>query len=467
MRKTIDSPEGEALIQGYVEGSLNDQECHRLRALLARDPSAVDAILNGLRDENLIRAVLAELVVVSPEQAQAGRLRLVPVAHDHQISWVEKVRIAARAIFIWHHPFSRRFGLPVAVCLALVAGFGYWRLRVTLSNAPSVTEFAGQKNGIMVQRFGKILRVDAGLQLEPGDLLTTSPTGAGLIRFPHEQTRIRLMGKTQVTLLKWKRGKRFGLQEGRIEATVAHQLGRRPMVWETPQAEATVVGTELALQITAGTTRLEVVQGEVKLTSRQVFQSVQVTNNQYVVVDSGGQIGTKGSYAGRGTILYETWLNLAGNNVGQLTISPTFRSSPDRQEQLNQFAGPTNWGVNYGSRFRGYLYPPTTGFYTFWISAKESAQLWLSPDESSQAAQLIGSLHQGVPLDQWEKYPWQKSAPTYLESGRKYYVEVLHKADDQGGDHCSVAWQPPGANRGVISGAFLSPSPNDAIPVKP
>jgi hypothetical protein len=467
MRKTIDSPEAEALIQGYVEGSLNDQECHRLRALLARDPSAVDDILEGLRDESLIRTVLAGLPVASPEKAHASRLRSLPVAHDHQISWVEKVRTTARTMLVWHHPFGGRFGLSIAACLALVLGFGYWILGPALSNTPILTGFAGQTNGVVVQRFGKILRVDARLNLQPGDLLTTSPTGAGLITFPHEQTRIRLTGRTQVTLLNLKQGKRFGLQQGRIEATVAHQPTRRPMVWETPHAEATVVGTELALQLTDGTTRLEVVQGEVKLTSRQVGQSVQVTNGQYVVLDSDGQIKTKRSYAGRGTILYETWLNVAGNHVGRLTTSPAFQNRPDREEQLTQFAGPTNWGINYGSRFRGYLYPPTTGSYTFWITAQETAQLWLSSDESSQAAQLIASLEQGVPLDQWDNYPWQKSAPTYLESGRKYYVEVLHKADEKGGDHCSVAWQPPRANRGVISGVFLSPSPNDAMPVKP
>ena len=443
---------------------------NRLLRILCRpsQATAIDAILEAvLQEDRFVDVTMRGAHELGPVQAEAGRVRLLPVVHDHQKSWVEKVRTAARTMFVRRHLFSRRFGLSVAVCLALVVGFGYWRLSVALSNAPILTEFAGQKNGIVVQRFGKILSADAGLKLEPGDLLRTSPTGAGLIRFPREQTRIRLTGKTQVTLLNLKQGKRFGLQQGRIEATVAHQPGRRPMVWETPQAEATVVGTELALQITEGTTRLEVVQGEVKVTSRQVGQSVQVTNNQYVVLDSGGQIRTNGSYAGRGTILCETWLNVAGNHVGRLTTSPAFRSSPDREEQLNQFAGPTNWGINYGSRFRGYLYPPTTGSYTFWISARETAQLWLSSDESSQAAQLIASLEQGVPLDQWDKYPWQKSAPTYLESGRKYYVEVLHKADDKGGDHCAIAWQPPGGNRSIISGVFLSPSQNEAISVKP
>jgi hypothetical protein len=459
------APAVDAIIEGvlqedrFVDAAMRQAQALDLERTLAdrgKEPPVGEAKAQSQkRPAALSFSLRAQMPVVSAEQAKADR------------SWVEKVRTAKKAMFACHHLWSPRFGLSVALCLALVLGFGFWRLSAALSNVPILTEFAGQKNGIVVQRFGKILRVDARLKLQPGDLLTTSPTGAGLITFPHEQTRIRLTGRTQVTLLNLKQGKRFGLQQGRIEATVAHQPTRRPMVWETPQAQATVVGTELALQITEGTTRLEVVQGEVKLTSRQVGQSVLVTNSQYVVLDSGGQIRTKGSYAGRGTILYETWLNVAGNHVGRLTTSPAFQKRPDREEQLNQFAAPTNWGINYGSRFRGYLYPPTTGLYTFWITARETAQLWLSSDESSQAAQLIASLEQGVPLDQWDKYPWQKSALTYLESRRKYYVEVLHKADDQGGDHCSVAWQPPGWNRSVISGVFLSPSQNDAIPVKP
>jgi len=34
---------------------------------------------------------------------------------------------------------------------------------------------------------------------------------------------------------------------------------------------------------------------------------------------------------------------------------------------------------------------------------------------------------------------------------------VLHTASATDGDHCSVAWQPPGGQREVIPGEFLSP----------
>ena len=58
-----------------------------------------------------------------------------------------------------------------------------------------------------------------------------------------------------------------------------------------------------------------------------------------------------------------------------------------------------------------------------------------------------------LPLD-FDKYPSQHNRPVQLEAGKKYYIEVLHKAAG-GADHVALAWQVPGATSEIIpSSAF-------------
>ena len=58
---------------------------------------------------------------------------------------------------------------------------------------------------------------------------------------------------------------------------------------------------------------------------------------------------------------------------------------------------------------------------------------------------------------QFNKYGSQTSAPISLVSGRKYYIEALHK-QNTGGDHLSVAWiLPNGTSEVPLSGSHLSP----------
>ncbi len=347
-----------------------------------------------------------------------------------------------------------RPALALAACLALLLGLSIWLFH-SINNEPTLAVATGTR--VTIERSGQSLAAKDGLKLLSGDLLTTTTNGPSLITYGRENTRIVVTSDTELKLLNWREGKRFELRQGRIEATVAHQPKGQPMVWRTAQAEATVVGTELALESSAKTTRLEVLDGKVELSSRSNGQVVQVTNSQYAVAAAGIELKAQRFPLGRGTILREYWLGVEGVNVGKLTHHSNYPNKPNGREYLTSFAGPTNWGVNYGGRFSGYLHPPKTGVYTFWIAASHSAQLFLSSDEMPGHVEMVASLGQPAPLGEWEKYPWQKSDPITLQAGRKYYLEALHQASGNGGDYCSVAWQPPGGKREVISGEFLSP----------
>jgi len=116
-----------------------------------------------------------------------------------------------------------------------------------------------------------------------------------------------------------------------------------------------------------------------------------------------------------------------------------------------------NKGDYFAARILGYICPPQTGNYTFWISGDDATRLTLSPDANPANAQLIAYSTSRTNFREYNKYASQKSAPVYLEAGKKYYIEAQH-AEFWAGDHVTVAWQlPDGKFEGPIPGSRLSP----------
>jgi aryl-phospho-beta-D-glucosidase BglC (GH1 family) len=159
---------------------------------------------------------------------------------------------------------------------------------------------------------------------------------------------------------------------------------------------------------------------------------------------------------GSGTILREYWLNVTGNTVASLKASANYPNNPTGSEQLASFEGPTNTADNYGSRVRGYIHPPISGAYTFWIASDDAGDLLLSTNDNPANATRIAFVGEWTDSRQWTKFASQRSAPINLVGGQKYYIEAIQK-EATGGDNLAVSWQGPGMAQAVIPGNFLSP----------
>jgi endoglucanase len=159
---------------------------------------------------------------------------------------------------------------------------------------------------------------------------------------------------------------------------------------------------------------------------------------------------------GSGTILREFWLNVTGNTISSLTSNANYPNSPSGSEQLTSFEGPTNSAENYGARIRGYVHPPISGAYTFWLASDDAGDLLLSTNDNPANATRIAFVDSWTNSREWSKMPSQRSAAINLVAGQRYYIEVLHK-EAMGGDNVAVAWQGPGIAQAVIPGNFLSP----------
>ena len=154
-----------------------------------------------------------------------------------------------------------------------------------------------------------------------------------------------------------------------------------------------------------------------------------------------------------GTISRDVWNNISGTSVSAIPLNTT----PSLTEQLSIFKAPSNVADNYGQRIRGFVCPPATGNYIFWIASDDNSELWLSTNDNPANKQKIASVSGYTSSSQWTKYPSQQSIPISLTAGVKYYIEALHKEGGQG-DNCAVGWQlPNGTFERPIPGSRLSP----------
>ncbi|MHC4676941.1 MAG: PA14 domain-containing protein, partial [Planctomycetota bacterium] len=167
---------------------------------------------------------------------------------------------------------------------------------------------------------------------------------------------------------------------------------------------------------------------------------------------------------GTGSIIREWWRNMGGNNMPDLYNDPRYPDYPTGRELIPDFEGPVNIWNNYGTRIHGWLRPPTTGDYRFWIATDNDGELYLSPNEDPADANRISMVRGAAPSRGWDDGDVTPSGPIFLEAGKKYYIAGLQK-EETGDDNIAVAWQGPANSpvsiRVLISGEYLSPTPHD------
>jgi len=152
-------------------------------------------------------------------------------------------------------------------------------------------------------------------------------------------------------------------------------------------------------------------------------------------------------------------LFLEGANCSPYFVTfPDFPYRPSGWDIRALFEAPSNWGDYHLTRMRGYLYPPATGDYTFWIASDNSSELWLSPDEDPAKVRKIALVKEGdwVGQHEWFHFPSQRSETILLRAGRTYYIEAFQEQLTED-DNLAVAWQGPGLKQSVIDGRYLAP----------
>lgn len=157
-----------------------------------------------------------------------------------------------------------------------------------------------------------------------------------------------------------------------------------------------------------------------------------------------------------GSITRDIWNDVPGYTVDDLVADPDYPDNPDVTETLDSFDSPHGNFEGGGQRIHGYLHPPASGNYTFWITSAARSRLFLSTDADPANTNLICecAVSLGGEYENWTNNANQVSAPITLIGGQRYYIMALHNEGAE--DHCSVAWNLDGTTN-IIDGAHLSP----------
>jgi len=258
----------EELFEKHLRGELSPPETAELKRLLATEPEAGRAFVEFTNETALVVRVGSQLQStraadnVVPLPSLEERSPHVPGSDDDQQSGTRGAR-PSRVL---------RWAALAACLLALAIVFGL----LNREAAPRrVAEVYLTGEGVQITRNGTLLDDDE-IELFAGDVIATATNKMAVIVYEHEPTRIALQPGSVVVFEGAGQGKRFELRRGVIEARVAPQPENLPMIVQTAHAFATVLGTEFVMRADERATKLDVLEGKVRLACRVTGKKVKV-----------------------------------------------------------------------------------------------------------------------------------------------------------------------------------------------
>ena len=306
-----DSPHLDSLLHRFLEDreSLSDAEFQQLLESLRTQPHLAERLKDHLIMDDLLAqqfvqdrrdfigwvekrlreetpAAAENLSALNEKPIETYRLRgtnrpptngeqpRVPSNGSHSTSHLKTApkpaETAPPPIVVPGHPWRTVFA--VSAVLLLIAGGLAW-----LEFTPAARQLAtvGKVTGTaFLYRNGVGYVAAPGMRVLPGDELRI-PEGIRLSIIYKDQTRVDFQPKTKAELqpdaarlpgmISAAQAKEIVLAEGKLEAEIQKQPPDRPMIFKTLELSAEVLGTRLALGVENGESRLEVIEGLVKV----------------------------------------------------------------------------------------------------------------------------------------------------------------------------------------------------------
>ena len=165
-----------------------------------------------------------------------------------------------------------------------------------------------------------------------------------------------------------------------------------------------------------------------------------------------------------GSITVSEYRGINGSRLNDLKNNAKFPTKPDHKASAKYFEWPQTGDINkspgadvqnnYGWMLEGYLFPPNTGNYCFYLSSDDNGELYLSTDSNPANKKLIATEPQWNGLRNFKGHSRRNiadnntgrreniSEPIHLKANKPYYIQALAK-EGGGGDNLSVAWFTP------------------------
>lgn len=274
----------EELTLKLIDGVISDREYEELERVLKDDPKSrelhaalfdLEAALRSRREDFDVAAQTMDRV-----REAAAAQPSTPI--DGQTGDFPTPMVPAEA----RRRTIRRVlaGLSTAVCLLVMVGAGvYYYLQDRIPQTPVDAIVAQTSQGVTLSRDGRPLEATADMNLQAGDTVAVPNTAVATVRYADE-TRITLSRNAKVEFLAG-RGttKRLALHRGEMMAQVTRQAEAPSLEVSTPSVQITVLGTRFLLAATESESRLDVVQGRVRMERNEGGESVDVLQGHFAV----------------------------------------------------------------------------------------------------------------------------------------------------------------------------------------
>lgn len=130
-------------------------------------------------------------------------------------------------------------------------------------------------------------------------------------------------------------------------------------------------------------------------------------------------------------------LTATGNTIGDIVIP----IGDPGHTVISTIDDDSDAGAYTAKRLRGYIVPPKTGNYYFWLAANNAAELWISNDHNYVNKIRRAYVTAGTGQKTWNPpVAGQQSPWLALTAGYKYYFEVLHNTGADADDYVAVGW---------------------------
>ncbi|XP_031566882.1 N-acetyl-beta-glucosaminyl-glycoprotein 4-beta-N-acetylgalactosaminyltransferase 1-like [Actinia tenebrosa] len=197
-----------------------------------------------------------------------------------------------------------------------------------------------------------------------------------------------------------------------------------------------------------------------ELIQNQIGLKDDIKGEQEVVLDCGIKGRNDRNQNPNGSLNLHVWYGWCGYTTDDLRRDPNFPERPHTRTTLSEFKiNRTFYSSWRGKRVFGYIHPPKTGNYKFFISSRDSSDLWLSTDDTPNNTRMIAYL--GEASDQYgdnsnpgeyKKISSQQSQNISLIANKPYFIEMFYKKKG-GEEHLQVAWTIPGSTKPEVIGS--------------
>ena len=256
------------LLDRFADGALDEAARRALAEALARDAEARRAFVRSVDTHQALADMFAAADTHEIEKAIGGR----------RLS-TKRLR-AARAR-------PRRPMRRWAVAAAAAVAAGVLIALLVPGSGPDGPVIQTADRGAVILRGRKSIPGAAGTRLRSGDRIRTPARGSVTIAWPGDPSRILLAAESELVLAE---RDRLRLTAGYIEASIATMRTEVPMLIETPNARAEVLGTEFTLAVLEDGTHLALKDGRVRLVRDSDQATVEVTAGHYARVADEGEI---------------------------------------------------------------------------------------------------------------------------------------------------------------------------------